>query len=112
MSSQQNVQWNVLGVVYSYSHALLAILINPRRPRVTVVFWEICLCMCVCIFGQAESTQCSKLFNTNYDMLEKIIIQSFAGKASVKRKGLQTLQPSHRAVSACGLMRCTICVKP
>ena len=39
---------------------------------------------------------------------KKTIIQRFAGKASVKRKGLQTLCPLHRAVSPRGLMRRTI----
>ena len=48
----------------------------------------------------------------SYDALEKTIIQTFAGKASVKRKGLQTLRPSHRALSARGLMQCTIRGKP
>ena len=54
--------------------------------------------MYVCIFGQAESTPIvfKILQNQNmwasYDTLEKIfIIQSFAEKASVKRKGLQKL---------------------
>ena len=33
----------------------------------------------------------------SYDLLEKTIIQSFAVKASVKRKSLQTLRPLHGA---------------
>ena len=49
---------------------------------------------------------------TSYDTLEKTIIQRFVGKASVKRKGLQRFHPSHRAVSAHGLMRRTIRGKP
>ena len=43
---------------------------------------------------------------------KKTIILSFAEKALVKRKGLQTLRLSHRAVSARGLMRRTIRGKP
>ena len=41
---------------------------------------------------------------TSYDVLENTIIQSFAGKASVKRKSLQMLRPLHGALSARGLM--------
>ena len=48
----------------------------------------------------------------SYDTLEKTIIQRFVEKASVKRKGLETLHPSHRAVSARGLMRRTIRGEP
>ena len=77
-----------------------------------------CVCVCVCVSldrqnpHQAFKTlQYQNIWASN-DTLEKTIILSFAGKASVKRKGLQTLRPSHRAVSTRGLMWRTIRGKP
>ena len=54
----------------------------------------------------------SHSYNITFSMFLDLVIQRFAGKASVKRKGLQTLRPSHCAVSARGLMRRTIRGKP
>ena len=70
----------------------------------------VCVCVCVCVSGQAESTPSVQTLQNqytwaSYDTLEKTIILSFAEKALVKRKGLQTLRQSHRAVSTRGLMR-------
>ena len=75
------------------------------------------VCVCVCVSGQAESTPSVQTLRNqytwaSYDTLEKTIILGFAEKALVKRKGLQTLRLSHRAVSARGLMRRTIRGKP
>ena len=78
------------------------------------------MCVCVCVCGSLDRQNPHLEFKTlqyhnmwtSYDTLEKTIIQRFAGKASVKRKGLQTLRPSHCALSARGLMRRTIRGKP
>ena len=85
-------------------------------PQVSVVFWEICVCVCVCLDRQNPQLALKTLQNQNiwgsYDTLEKTIIRSFAGKASIKRKGLQTLRPLHHALSARGLMCHIIRGKP
>ena len=74
------------------------------------------VCVCVSLDRQNPHLVFKTLRNqytwASYDTLEKTIILSFAEKALVKRKGLQTLRLSHRAVSACGLMRRTIRGKP
>ena len=54
----------------------------------------------------------SHSYNITFSMFLDLVILSFAGKASVKRKGLQTLRPSHHAVSARDLMLRTIRGKP
>ena len=80
---------------------------------------SVCLCVYVSLDRQAEplpqldDCMCSGSFKTlqyqniwaSYDTLEKTIIQRYAGKASVMKKGLQTLRPSHRAMSARGPLK-------
>ena len=54
----------------------------------------------------------SHSYNITFSMFLDLVIQRFAGKASVRRKGLQTLRPSHRALSARGLKGRIIRGKP
>ena len=79
-------------------------------------------CMVVGIHGskptepEGEAPRARWVYEHNiwasYDTLEKTIIQRFATKASVKRKCLKMLRPSHCAMPAHGLMRRIICGKP
>ena len=65
--------------------------ITTLDPQVTVVFWEICVCMHVSVTRQVESSPGLQ----NSLLLE--YIGFIAEKALLKEKGLRTLLPLHHS---------------